>query len=161
MSPNILSSIIVKQYPRGSFLLEETKIRNGYGIRVCRRCYTTKISGHLGYLVGPTPRARCFSKNIEKRQLWVRPTGGWNSTLQAAWHVRLAHWARLCYVLFVIWCSWITCTKWLLILSSTSFMIGRSRVFYMCSWKVLVGDSPGCHQDQQDDFTRTMWFVIN
>ena len=25
---------------------------------------------------------------IEKRQLWVRPMGGWNSTLQAAWYVR-------------------------------------------------------------------------
>ena len=27
--------------------------------------------------------------------------GGWNSTLQAAWYVRHAHWARLCYVPFV------------------------------------------------------------
>ena len=39
-----------------------------------------------------------FNGNIEKRQLWVRPMGGWNSTLQAAWYVRHAHWARLCYV---------------------------------------------------------------
>ena len=42
-----------------------------------------------------------FYKNIEKRQLWVRPVGGWNSTLQAASHVRHVHWARLCYVPFV------------------------------------------------------------
>ena len=33
-----------------------------------------------------------------KRQLWVRPMGGWNSTLQAAWYVRHAHWACLCYI---------------------------------------------------------------
>ena len=57
-------------------------------------------------------------KNIEKRHLWVRPMGGCNSTLQAAWYVRHAHWARLCYVPFVIWCLWITSTKWLLILCS-------------------------------------------
>ena len=47
--------------------------------------------------------------------------GGWNSTLQAARYVRHAHWARLCYVPFVIWWLWITSTMWLLILSSTSF----------------------------------------
>ena len=40
------------------FSSKETKIRNGYDMRVCRRCYTTRISGHLGYLVGATPRAR-------------------------------------------------------------------------------------------------------
>ena len=71
--------------------------------------------------------------NIEKRQLWVRTMGGWNSTLQAAWHVRHAHWPRLCYVPFAIWCLWITSTVWLMILSSTSFMVGRSRVFYIYS----------------------------
>ena len=48
-----------------------------------------------------------------KRQLWVRPIGGWNSTLQAAWYVRHAHWAHLCYVPFVIlWRLWITSTIW-------------------------------------------------
>ena len=80
-----------------------------------------------------------FYKKIEKRQLWVRPMGGWNSTLQAACYVRHAHWARLCYVPFVIqvWCLWITSTIWLLILISTICMVGRSRVFYMYfSWKV-------------------------
>jgi len=37
------------------------------------------------------------------------------------------HWARLCHVPFVICCLRITSTIWLLILSSTSFMVGRSR----------------------------------
>ena len=37
---------------------------------------------------------------IEKRQLWVRPMGGSNSTLQSAWYIRHAHWARLCYIPF-------------------------------------------------------------
>ena len=110
--------------------------------------------------MGPTPRACWCYKDTEKRQPWVQPMGGWNSTLQAAWYVRRAHWARLCYryVPFVIWCClWITSTTWLLILSSTSFMVGRSRVFYMySSRKIWVGDSPGCYQGQQDDFTRTM-----
>ena len=74
---------------------------------------------------------------IEKRQLWVRPMGGWNSTLQAAWYFRHAHWARLCHIPFVIWCLWIESSMWLLILSSTSFMVGRSRVFYSySSWKI-------------------------
>ena len=98
-----------------------------------------------------------FTKN-EKRQLWVRPNGGWNSTLQAAWYVRHAHWACLCYVPIEIWCLWITSTIWLLIplvLSFTSFMVGRSRVLYIhSSWKIQVGDSPGCYQGEQDDFTR-------
>ena len=78
-----------------------------------------------------------FLIKIEKRQLWVRPIGGWNSTLQAALYVRHAHWACLCYVPIEIWCLWITSTIWLLILSSTSFMVGRSRVFYIySSWKI-------------------------
>ena len=65
--------------------------------------------------------------------------------------------ARAIYVPFVIWCLWITSTIWLLILSSTSFMVGRSRVFYVySSWKIYVGDSPGCYHGQQDDFARTM-----
>ena len=36
-------------------------------------------------------------------------------------------------------------------------MVCRSRVLYIySSWKIQVGDSPGCYQGQQDDFTRTM-----
>ena len=75
------------------------------------------------------------------------PMGGWNSTLQAAWYVRHAHWACLCYAPFVILlCLWIISTIWLSILSSTNFMVGRSRVFYIySSWKIYVGDSPGCY----------------
>ena len=53
----------------------------------------------------------------------------WLSTLQAAWYVRHAHWARLCYIPIALWCLWIKSTIWLLILSSASFMVGRSRVF--------------------------------
>ena len=80
----------------------------------------------------------CIYSKIEKRRLWVRPMGGWNSILQAAWYVWHAHWARLYYeVPLIIWCLWITPTIWLLILSSTSFMVGRSRVFYLySSWKI-------------------------
>ena len=44
------------------------------------------------------------SQKNEKRHRWVRPMGGWNSTLQAAWYVRHAHWASLCYVPIEIWC---------------------------------------------------------
>ena len=57
-------------------------------------------------------KSNIILENIEKRQLWVRPMGGWNSTLQAAWYVRHAHWARLCYVPFVIWWLWITSTTY-------------------------------------------------
>ena len=102
-----------------------------------------------------------ISFNIEKRQLWVRPIHVWQSSLQAAWYVRHAHWARLCYVPFVIWCLWITCTIWLLIFSSTSFMVGRSRVFY--TWYVflmkdigrwlpwvLPGSTGQCYKDERD-----------
>ena len=80
-----------------------------------------------------------FYKNIEKHQLWVRPMAGWNSTSQAAWYVRHAYWARMCYVPLVMWCLLIAATIiiWLLILSSTSFMVGRSRVFYTySSWNI-------------------------
>ena len=80
---------------------------------------------------------RTFYKHIEKRKLWARLLGRWNSTLKTAWHVRHAHWARLWYVPFVIWWLWITSTIWLLILSCTGFMVGRSRVFYIySSWKI-------------------------
>ena len=43
-------------------------------------------------------RAWTILLQIEKRQRWVRLMGGWNSTLQAAWYGRHAHWACLCYV---------------------------------------------------------------
>ena len=68
--------------------------------------------------------------------------GGWNSTLQAAWYVRQAHWARLCYIPFVIWCLWTTSTIWLLILASTSFMVGRVRAKE--NWKT----SASCEYDR-------------
>ena len=64
----------------------------------------------------------CVFIKIEKRHLLVRPMGGWNSTLQAAWYARHAHRARLCYVPFAIWCLWTKSTIWSLILSSTSFI---------------------------------------
>ena len=92
---------------------------------------------HIPMYGGVYPDAR-FYRNIEKRQLWLWPIGGWNSTLQAAWYVRHAHWACLCYVpIEIIWCLWITSTIWLFILSSTSFTVGRSQVFYIySSWKI-------------------------
>ena len=94
------------------------------------------------YFIMTTGKIEIFHKNIEKRQLWVRPMGGWNSTLQAAWYVRHAHWARWCYVSFVI-CLWITFTIWLLILSSTSFH-GRpfARVVYVFLMKYIGGWLP-------------------
>ena len=78
--------------------------------------------GGLGFVSVNAWAFGVFYKNIEKRQLWVRPMGGWNSTLQAAWYVRHAHWACLCYVPIEIWCLWITSTISLLILSSTGFI---------------------------------------
>ena len=51
---------------------------------------------------------------MKKGQLWVRPTGGWNSTLHAAWNVTHTHWACMCYVPFAARCLWITSTIWLL-----------------------------------------------
>ena len=71
------------------------------------------------------------TKNWITSAVSTQPMGGWNSTFQAAWYVRHAHWARLCYIPFEIWCLWITSTIWLLILSSTSVMLGRSHVFYI------------------------------
>ena len=54
---------------------------------------------------------------------------------------------------FIIWCWWTKPTIWLLILTATNFTEGRSRVFYiLSSWRIQVGDSPGCCQGQQDDF---------
>ena len=75
---------------------------------------------------------RSILLKIGKRQLWVRPMGSWNSTLQAAWYVRHAHWACLCYVPFVIWCLWITSiyTIWLLILSSSMVVDNQFHKFY-------------------------------
>ena len=99
--------------------------------RVLRVTQLAKLSYNHSSVVLTADVFQCFNKNIEKHQLWVRPVGVWNLTLQAAWHVRHAHWARLCYVPFAIWWLRITPTKWLLILSSTSFMIGRSRVLYL------------------------------
>ena len=111
-------------------------------------------------------RFSCFYKKLI---YWKTPavstTNGWLALnfLQAAWCVRRAHWARLYYVPFVIWCLWSTSTIWLLMLnwarlyyvpfviwclwststiwllmlSSTSFMVGRSRVFYTySSWDI-------------------------
>ena len=49
-----------------------------------------------------------------------------------------------------VWFLWTKPTIWLLILSFTQNIV---RVFYVLSlWRILVGDSPGCCQGQQDDF---------
>ena len=69
--------------------------------------------------------------DYEKHQLWVRPMGGWNSTLHAAWYVKHVHWARLCYIPFVMWCLWVKSTIWLLILSSTRYGRPFARVLYL------------------------------
>ena len=91
---------------------------------------------HVLWLEMSTVRFTCYKK-FEKRQLWSRPIGGWNWTLQAACHVRHSQCARLWYVPFVVWWWRIASTTWLLILSSTSFMVGRSRMFYIYSpWKI-------------------------
>ena len=94
---------------------------------------------------------------------------GWNSTFQAAWYIRHVRWACLLYTLvfhlqyevlwyvlyseyftynIMIWCLWTKPT-----ISFTFFSGGRSRVSYiLSSWRIQVGDSPGCCQGQQDDF---------
>ena len=45
-------------------------------------------------------------------------------------YIRHAPWACSFYILFIIWCFW-TKPAWLVILSFTNFMDGRSRVFYI------------------------------
>ena len=69
-----------------------------------------------------------FKKTIKKWKNVSCEYDRW-STLQAAWSVRHAHWACLCYVPIETWCSWTTSTTWLLIISSTIFMVDRSRFF--------------------------------
>ena len=110
-----------------------------------------------------------FIKNW-KRQLWVRPMGGWNSTLQAAWYVRHAHWARLCYIPFVIWCLWIKPAAWLLIPSSTSFMAGRSRNLYfikilknvICEYEQWVIETQLCKLHNRQLWVRSIeWLKLN
>ena len=64
----------------------------------------------------------------EKRQLWVRPMGGWNSTLQAAWYVRHAHGARLYYVYdSILWKIekrqlWVRPIEWLKLIFTSCVM---------------------------------------
>ena len=65
--------------------------------------------------------------------------GDWNSTSQAAWYVRHAHWAHVCYISFVIWCLWTKTSVWSLTFSYTSFTAGRSRVFYIYSSRKDTG----------------------
>ena len=80
-------------------------------------------------------------KNIEKRQLWIRPMGvilikkiywktsavsttclnGWNSILQAAWYIRHVR---------MIWFLWTKRTIWLLILSCTQNIVRACSMFY-------------------------------
>ena len=82
-------------------------------------------------ILEPSSPPLCVSTLVgttEKRQLWVRRMSSWNSTLQPAWYVR--HALRALVVLYSIGnvVLWIKSTIWLFILSSTSFMVGRSRV---------------------------------
>ena len=104
------------------FSYEETKIRNGYDI--CRRCYTAKISGHLGYHVGPTPRACWFYKKLKNVSCEYYHVNGWNSTLQAAWCIRYLHklsFARvLCFILMKDIGRWL---PWMLPGSTGRFFI--------------------------------------
>ena len=62
--------------------------------------------------------------------------GGWNSTLQAAWQVRHAHWARLCYVPY----KWNRIYTTQLAKLSFNHSIGRTHnwrfsIFYHKYWK--------------------------
>ena len=103
-----------------------------------------------------------LSKTIFLQKNWktsaVSTTDGWLKLNFASCVVRKTRSLGalvLCSICSMVFVNYIY--VWLLILSSTNFMVGRSRVFYMySSWKIQVGDSPGCHQGQQDDFTRTM-----
>ena len=83
----------------------------------------------------PLDHTRCtmFLQKNGKRQVWVRPMGSCTQLckLRNTWYLWYADLARLCYVPFVIWCLWNKSAIWLLILSSTSFMVGRSRVFHI------------------------------
>ena len=75
--------------------------------------------------------SRKFLHKIVSRKLLQDRWNGWNSALQAAWHTRHAHWARLCYIPLVVWWLWIKSTMWLLILSSTSFYPHRTAVIIL------------------------------
>ena len=131
---------------------------------LCRATECSVISTSFdAWCITCCPKREETLEVFEKRQLWLRPMGGWNSTLQAAWYVRHANWARLCCVPFVI-CNMVFVNyiyDMVVDISSTSFMVGRSRVFYTySSWKIKVRDYPGCHQGQQDDLTRTMLSIF-
>ena len=100
-----------------------------------------------------------FIKNW-KRQLWVRPI----EWLKLNFASCVVHQTRsldvLMLYLIIIWCLCTKPTVWL-ILSFTNFTEGRSRVFYiLSSWRISVGDSPGCCQGQQDDFPQPFCALI-
>ena len=126
---------------------------------------------------------------IEKRQLWVRPIE-WLKLNVGSCVIRQTRPLGalvLYYIPFVIcniyayhiiiWCLWFKSTiLWLLlILSSISFMVSRSRmsceipgtkhniiVFYHIlnysyeRYRSVTPLAPGCYQGQQGDFTRTV-----
>ena len=66
-----------------------------------------------------------FYKKLKNVSFEYDRLNGWNSTLQAAWYIRHVRWTCLFYVPFIIWCSWIKPTIWLLVLSFTIFTEGR------------------------------------
>ena len=70
--------------------------------------------------------------------------GGCNRTFARYMTPKTRSWGALvlCSMLIIGWLR-ITSTIWLLILSSTSFMVGRSRVFYVySSWKIYRSVTP-------------------
>ena len=81
-----------------------------------------------GFHLSTSRRGTSYVKKFEKRQLWVRPMGGWNSTLQAAWYVRYAHWARLRYFPFVIYMVFVDYIYDMVVDTQFHKFIGRSFV---------------------------------
>ena len=74
----------------------------------------------------------CSKSLIVSRKLLQDWLNGWNLALQAAWYIRHAHWARLCYIPFAV--AFVNSMYDIIVDSQFhKFMVGRSLVFYIFS----------------------------
>ena len=63
--------------------------------------------------------------------------GGSNSTLQAAWNVRHAHWTRLCHIPFIMWCCEWNCN---MVVDTQFHKFYCSRSFTRVEYFILMKD---------------------
>ena len=91
---------------------------------------------------GPSDVMLILYKKLKNVSCEYDRWNGWNSTLQAAWYIRYVRIIRF------LWTK-----RTILLIQGTQFYDkNRSRVFYSLCFILMNGDSPGCCQDQQDDF---------